>query len=123
MNSIEGRIKNIIASRIRTCRVAKGWTQDRLAEEASLAATFVSRIESGSRLLSVVSLCRLAAALDVDAYELMVSAEKIQTLDYKTKQLIAVLNKSKPAEISLYLEITAALRKKKRSARRAGGDN
>ncbi|MBU4311912.1 MAG: helix-turn-helix transcriptional regulator [Candidatus Omnitrophica bacterium] len=111
MNSIE-RIKNIIATQIRTYRLSKGWTQERLAEEASLAPTFISRIESESRLLSLESLCQIGEALGLEVFELLISAETAKTSDYRKKQLIRIIKKSSPEQIDLYFDLVSALDKK-----------
>ncbi len=53
--------------RVRAQRLALGWSQMRLAEEAGLHFTYVSSIERGERNVSLHNILRLAAALSVDA--------------------------------------------------------
>lgn len=56
-------------SRVRARRVAKDWTQERLAEETGMHFTYVSSLERGERNVSLRNILRLAGALDADAGE------------------------------------------------------
>src|SRR5438132_10520369 len=58
-------------ARVRDRREGLGWTQEKLAERAELHRTYVGRIERGERNLGLVNILRLAAALKVDAAELV----------------------------------------------------
>lgn len=48
---------------VRAARLAKGWTQERLAQETGLATVQVSRIERGVREVRLTTLLRLLKAL------------------------------------------------------------
>ena len=48
---------------VRAARLAKGWTQERLAQETGLATVQVSRIERGVREVRLTTLLRLSRAL------------------------------------------------------------
>lgn len=54
-----------IGTRIRQQRERIGLTQEQLGEACDLSASFVGHIERGTRKLSVESLYKLAAVLDV----------------------------------------------------------
>jgi len=54
-----------IAGTVIVARGAKGWTQRHLADEIGTTDTVISRIESGRHAVSVDTLLRLSAALDV----------------------------------------------------------
>jgi transcriptional regulator with XRE-family HTH domain len=54
-----------IGKRVRTLRTAKGWSQERLADEADMHRTYMWGIEQGVRNPSVRHLTRLADALGV----------------------------------------------------------
>jgi transcriptional regulator with XRE-family HTH domain len=58
-------------ARVRERRVALGLSQEKLAERADMHWTYVGQIERGERNLGLVNILRLAAALKVDAGELM----------------------------------------------------
>jgi transcriptional regulator with XRE-family HTH domain len=52
--------------RVREARLAAGMSQEDLAEAANLHRTFVSNVERGYRVPSVVTLLHLAAGLQVE---------------------------------------------------------
>lgn len=56
---------------VRKARLARGWTQEDLAERTGLASVQVSRIERGKREVRLTTLVRLQRALGVDANALM----------------------------------------------------
>jgi ribosome-binding protein aMBF1 (putative translation factor) len=59
------RVSEDIARTIIGGRVAKGWSQARLAHEINTTGSVISRVESGHHKVSVETLRRLANALDV----------------------------------------------------------
>jgi transcriptional regulator with XRE-family HTH domain len=65
-------IRAVLAVNIITLRGAKGWSQDVLALEAGVHRTFVAHVERQSRNLSLDSLEKVATALGVQTYELLV---------------------------------------------------
>jgi transcriptional regulator with XRE-family HTH domain len=56
--------------RIRGLRSARGWNQDQLAEAAGVDRNTVSRIETGSRGLSINAYYLIAQALEVPLWRL-----------------------------------------------------
>ena len=60
----------VLGRRVRALRDARGWSQERLAEEADLDRSYIAGIEVGSRNPSVKALERLASALSVRLSEL-----------------------------------------------------
>ena len=56
---------------IRKHRIAKGWSQEELADRASVHRTFVSSIERGVRNPTVTSLHRIASALGLTVSEML----------------------------------------------------
>ena len=63
------RIEDIARTRLRSLRLARGWTLDDLAKRSAIDASTISRIETGHRRLAIDNLADLASALDttVDA--------------------------------------------------------
>jgi transcriptional regulator with XRE-family HTH domain len=57
--------------RVRQHREALGLSQEKLADRAGLHWTFVGQVERGRRNLTLHNVLKLAAALDVDAGELV----------------------------------------------------
>ena len=60
-----------IGQRIREGRDARGWSQERLADEAGVDRSYMSGIERGVRNVSVLKIARLARALRVPLRELL----------------------------------------------------
>lgn len=70
-----GKVMNKIqlefGKHLRKVRARAGLSQEALAEEAGLHRTYVSSVERGERNISLVNIYRLAAALKVNARELL----------------------------------------------------
>lgn len=56
---------------VKQMRKARGLSQESLADEAHLDRTFVSQLETGSKQASLTTIFRLAAALKVEASDLL----------------------------------------------------
>ncbi|OKP93172.1 transcriptional regulator [Paenibacillus sp. P3E] len=65
MNLPEG-----VGNRIRELRKAKGWTQEQLAEAASLHYSYIGGVERGDRNISLETLEKIIAAFKVPAIEI-----------------------------------------------------
>jgi transcriptional regulator with XRE-family HTH domain len=52
-----------VGERIREVREARGWTQEKLADEADLSKSFLSEVENKARNISLGILLRIATAL------------------------------------------------------------
>lgn len=64
-------LKEVMAVNLRRLRHAKGMTQEELAESAGLSARYVGGIERADVSASITVLGRIAAALEVEATELV----------------------------------------------------
>ena len=69
-------VKQQFGRRVRQLREIKGWSQERLAAEAQLHATYLSDVERGKRNISLENLCRLASALGVKPEDLLKQPEE-----------------------------------------------
>lgn len=58
-------------ARVRQNRQALEWTQEQLAEAASLHWTYVGSVERGERNISLHNILKIAAALSIDAGSLL----------------------------------------------------
>lgn len=56
---------------VRELREAQGWTQEQLAEYAGLNRSYVGEIERGTCIASIVTVDKLAHALDVSMARLL----------------------------------------------------
>ena len=55
-----------LGRRIRQRRLRHGWSQERLAYETGLHDTYIGRVERGQLNLTLLSLLRIATALQLD---------------------------------------------------------
>nr|MBU1328374.1 helix-turn-helix transcriptional regulator [Candidatus Omnitrophota bacterium] len=108
---------SILANRIRTIRNSKGWTQLRLAEEVNVHPTYISRIESCKKLPTFYMISRIAEALEVDIYELLLNDEKLNSSDYKKKKIINIVKESSSAAVNIYYPVINTLYKERRKSR------
>ena len=65
----------VLGSNLRLAREEKEMTQERLAEKAGLDPSYISGIERGIRNPSILSLARIARALDTTVADLTRSIE------------------------------------------------
>ena len=56
-------VGSTLGRRIAACRVVRGWTQKRLAEQAGISVPFLSDLENDKRSIGAAPLVRLADAL------------------------------------------------------------
>ena len=61
---------NRIGLNIKKYRQRKSWTQEKLAEEASLHVSYIGQIERGLRLPSLNALLKISEALKIDVRKL-----------------------------------------------------
>jgi len=58
-------VKQLIGNNIRHYRKIKGFSQEELAERASLHRTYIGSVERGERNISVKNIVSVARALDI----------------------------------------------------------
>lgn len=69
--SMESQLKEIVAENIRFFRNRKGFTQSGLSVEIQMSWNYINGIENGNGVPSLDALEKIAAALDVEPYELL----------------------------------------------------
>jgi transcriptional regulator with XRE-family HTH domain len=74
-------ITRAFGARVRRLRQTKGWTLERLGEEAGLHWTYIGSLERGQRNVSLINIVRLAKALDVDPSDLVQGLRSGTTLE------------------------------------------
>jgi transcriptional regulator with XRE-family HTH domain len=65
---------------VRKLRLAKGISQEKLAELAEIHRTYIGDVERGTRNISLLNMCKIAAALGTPLSQLVGDMEKIGTL-------------------------------------------
>ena len=64
-----------LGAAIRRCRLAKGVSQEELAHRSAIDRSYMSSIERGGQNPGIVSIVRIARAMDLTMTELMADAE------------------------------------------------
>ena len=68
---MKAALQHIIGRNLQHFRNAQGLTREQLAEKVGISVTFYSNLESGNRMMSVPTLCKLAEALCVSTDALL----------------------------------------------------
>lgn len=71
-----------IGSRIRSARLDKGFTQEKLANLADISPTYVSAIENGSSKVALPTLIRIASVLETTADTLLYDVTPVLVSQY-----------------------------------------
>lgn len=64
MSNVEN-VRQQFGQRVRSLRLEREWSQEKLAEESGLHVTYISGIERGKRNISLDNIARIASALQV----------------------------------------------------------
>ena len=72
----EGDPKTAFGQAVRKLRLAKGLSQEDLAELSEIHRTYIGDVERGTRNISLVNMTKIAAALDVPLSRLIHELEK-----------------------------------------------
>ena len=67
---------------VRQLREAQGWSQERLAEQSDLNRSYVGEIERGCVIASLVTVEKLAVALNLSASALVTRGENITQINH-----------------------------------------
>jgi transcriptional regulator with XRE-family HTH domain len=65
-------IKKRFGKKVMLLRLKKGWSQERLALNANLDRTYIPGIEKGERNVSIIVIEKIAKALGIEPYELLI---------------------------------------------------
>lgn len=69
-------LRRVFASNIRRVRLDRNLTQEALALQAGLHRTFIGHVERAESNISVDNIERLAAALGIPAFQLLIAPER-----------------------------------------------
>jgi transcriptional regulator with XRE-family HTH domain len=82
------RLRDILASNLKTYRTQLGYSQGKLADLVDTAQTYVAMIENGKRFPSDIMIEKIAIALNKEAYELFLMEPYQKTVQEKWKDEI-----------------------------------
>jgi transcriptional regulator with XRE-family HTH domain len=69
-------LNRLLAHNLRILRLARGWSQEKMAEKCGLHRTYVGAIERGERNVTLDTLNSLALALGVPAAGLIANPQR-----------------------------------------------
>jgi transcriptional regulator with XRE-family HTH domain len=75
---MEGDLQLTVGRNLRSLRVARGLSQEAMADVLGVHRTYMGGVERGERNLTLKSLERIAARLDVDPMALLGEAQPIE---------------------------------------------
>lgn len=81
----------ILANTVRQFRLIHNWSQELLGFEAGVDRTFVSHVERGVRNISIDNIERLASALNVQTYQLLMPFDIANAINLHSDIRAAVL--------------------------------
>jgi transcriptional regulator with XRE-family HTH domain len=61
----------LIGERVRQLRLRAGLSQEALANETDISRSYVAEVEAGRRNISIVLICEIARALQVEPFQLL----------------------------------------------------
>lgn len=70
-------LRAVLAYNMRVFRVGKGWSQEELARQCGLDRTYVSAVERKRWNIALSNIEKMAAALGVQPYELLVPPQQL----------------------------------------------
>ena len=95
----EQELRDLFSLTIKRFRNRRSWSQAKLAEKLGMSTNFISDIETKKGWVSPLTLVKLAAALDVEVYELFkpensISGDFKDVINKLTKDLTVVITDS-----------------------------
>lgn len=102
-------VRKAFGAAVRAHRLRLGFSQERLAEQASLHRTYVADVERGARNLSLESISRLARALEVSISSLFMTRERSATEARLALTLGADASLVKPLDFHAFSSIAPKL--------------
>lgn len=75
----DDELKVAFGDAVRKLRVARGLSQEKLAEHAGIHRTYIGDVERGIRNIALVNMHRISAALGIPLSSLIHDMEKITT--------------------------------------------
>lgn len=108
-------IYQLLGGNIRENRIRLNLTQADLAEKADISINFLGHIERGTKKASLLTISKLAAALELQISELFKTSLTYKTVEETplSKQLLFLLKDKNPSEIKNLLKVIKLISRKK----------
>lgn len=93
-----------IGGKVQRVRVKKGITQEELGERARMSAKYISAIERGQKNLTVLTLEKIATALDVELFELLILPPGLKPEERAKKAIDSLIRHADAKTLNLALD-------------------
>ncbi len=98
----------IIGERLRKARLAKGLTQEKLAEQLDLSVAFLSRVERGNAHINLTRLSEVCSILGLSEGEIL-NGSSSNASDYMQRDFSSLLKKCSPEKQKLIYNIAKVI--------------
>ena len=119
----EQELRQLLSVNIKRFRNRRGWSQAKLAEKLDISTNFLSDIETQKGWVSPLTLVKLAAALNIEVYELFkpenaISGDFKDIVNKLAQDLTVVITESVEYARKQYTEDDKLKPKKRRSSKK-----
>ena len=109
MEDLVRKLKILLGKRIRSLRLARGWTQQELGEKADISYKFLGQVERGRQNPSFVVLVKIADAFNIELMEIFRFRHEVSTRDQLENEIKHIINSSSDDELRQYALLLKAL--------------
>ena len=104
-------VRKFLGQRLRALRKQRALSQERLGERANLSGKFIGEVERGEKSISMDSLYRVAAALEIPLRDLMDVGDKPQPIPTEEAEKIFALvsGRRRPEDIRKAYNVLRAM--------------
>lgn len=98
----------IIGERLKKARLARGFTQEKLAEKLDLSVAFLSRVERGNAHINLTRLSEICSILGLSEGEIL-NGSSSNASDYMQRDFSLLLKKCSPEKQKLIYNIAKVI--------------
>ena len=99
---------SIIGERLKKARIAKGYTQEQLAEKIDVSVAFLSRVERGNTKLNLNRLNQLCDLLEISEGDILTGVGNTSN-NYLNEEFANLLKNCPPHKIKLIYDIAKVI--------------
>ncbi|RUT43717.1 XRE family transcriptional regulator [Paenibacillus anaericanus] len=96
----EKEILKLVGARIKALRKEQGLSQEALGEKGGFHFSYIGQIERGEKNVSLLSLAKVANALEVNVAQIFAYAyEESEQIDVNIQDIVTMLRESSPEKV------------------------
>ncbi|MDQ0087596.1 transcriptional regulator with XRE-family HTH domain [Paenibacillus anaericanus] len=98
----EKEILKLVGARIKALRKEQGLSQEALGEKGGFHFSYIGQIERGEKNVSLLSLAKVANALEVNVAQIFAYAyEESEQIDVNIQDIVTMLRESSPEKVRI----------------------